>query len=78
MKARRDISHNEIAIDMLKADPDFTNEYLATALEETDLPGGQFALLPPRGRAASATAITYPIWKSGNRRERPTIPPGQT
>lgn len=39
MKVPRDISHDEIVIGMLKADPDFANEYLATALEEVDLPG---------------------------------------
>ena len=48
MKVPRDISHDEIVIGMLKADPDFANEYLATALEEVDLPGGQFALLAAR------------------------------
>ena len=40
MKAPRDISHDEVVIGMLKADPDFANEYLAAALEEADLPGG--------------------------------------
>ena len=37
--------HAEAVIEMLKADPDFANEYLAVALEESDQPGGQQALL---------------------------------
>ena len=45
MKAPRHVSHDEVVIDMLKAEPDFANEYLAAALEEADLPGGQTALL---------------------------------
>ncbi len=32
--------HAESVIEMLKADPDFANEYLAVALEESDQPGG--------------------------------------
>ena len=45
MKAPRHASHDKVVIDMLKADPDFAGEYLATALEEAELPGGQTALL---------------------------------
>jgi hypothetical protein len=32
-------------VDMLKADPEMANMYLATTLKEVNLPGGQFALL---------------------------------
>ncbi len=45
MKAPRHVNHDEVVVDMLKADPDFANEYLAAALEEAELPGGQAALL---------------------------------
>jgi hypothetical protein len=44
MNAPRDVSHDEAVVAMLKADPDFANEYLAAALEEAELPGGQVAL----------------------------------
>lgn len=46
MKAPRHVSHDEVVIGMLKADPDFANEYLATALEEADLPGGRLRYWP--------------------------------
>lgn len=45
MDAPRHVSHDETVVEMLKADPDFANEYLAAAVEEADLPGGQTALL---------------------------------
>jgi len=45
MSAPRHISHDEVVVNILKADPEMADEYLATALEEADLPGGQFALL---------------------------------
>ena len=37
--------HDAAVVELLKADPDFANEYLAAALEEADQPGGQAALL---------------------------------
>ena len=45
--------HDAAVVELLKADPDFANEYLAAALDEADEPGGQTALLaalrhPPR------------------------------
>ena len=46
MKAPRYVSHDEVVIGMLKADPDFANEYFATALEEADLPGGSLRCWP--------------------------------
>ncbi len=35
MNAPRDVSHDEVVVAMLKANPDFANEYLAAALEES-------------------------------------------
>ena len=35
--------HDAAVVELLKADPDFANEYLATALEEAEQPGGQAA-----------------------------------
>ena len=45
MNTPRNVSHDDVVVGMLKADPDFANEYLAAALDETELPGGQAALL---------------------------------
>jgi hypothetical protein len=36
--------HDEAVVEMLKTDPELAGVYLATALEEASLPGGQFAL----------------------------------
>ena len=44
--------HDEAVVDMLKADPDFANEYLAVALDQADQPGGQQALLTALRRIA--------------------------
>lgn len=43
--APRDVSYDETVVNMLKADPDFARDYLAAALGEAELPGGQTALL---------------------------------
>ena len=69
MKAPRDISHDEIVIGMLKADPDFANEYLATALEEADLPGGQTALLAALRHIAEAQGMSAVAARAGIPRE---------
>lgn len=45
MNTPHDVSHDDVVVGMLKADPDFANEYLAAALDEAELPGGQAALL---------------------------------
>ena len=47
--------HDAAVIELLKADPDFANEYLAAALQEADEPGGQAALL---GAAGLHLAVT--------------------
>ena len=54
MSAPRDRSHDEVVVDMLKADPEMADVYLATALEEADLPGGQFALVAAMRHIAEA------------------------
>ena len=69
MKAPRDIRHDEIVIGMLKADPDFANEYLATALEEADLPGGQTALLAALRHIAEAQGMSAVAARAGIPRE---------
>jgi DNA-binding phage protein len=42
---------------MLKADPEVADVYLATALEEADLPGGQFALVAAMRHIAEAQGM---------------------
>ncbi len=69
MKAPRHVSHDEVVIGMLKADPDFANEYLATALEEADLPGGQFALLAALRHIAEAQDMSAVAARAGIPRE---------
>jgi DNA-binding phage protein len=54
MRAPRNRSHDEVVVDMLKADPEMADVYLATALEEADLPGGQFALVAALRHVAEA------------------------
>jgi DNA-binding phage protein len=56
MNAPRHVSHDEAVVDMLKADPEFAKEYLAAALEEAELPGGQTALLTALRHIAEAQA----------------------
>ena len=58
MSAPRDVSHDEVVVDMLKADPKMGDVYLATALEEADLPGGQFALVAALRHIAEAQGTT--------------------
>jgi DNA-binding phage protein len=36
--------HDAAAVELLKADPEFANEYLAATLDEAEKPGGQAAL----------------------------------
>ena len=57
MSAPRDRSHDEVVVDMLKVDPEMADVYLATALEEADLPGGQFALLAAQRHIAEAKSM---------------------
>ncbi|MCO5104253.1 MAG: hypothetical protein M9919_09645 [Burkholderiaceae bacterium] len=46
--------HDAVVVELLKADPDFANEYLAAALEEAGEPGGQTALLAALRHVAEA------------------------
>ena len=38
-------SHDETVVELLNADPEFAAVYLAAAVDEADLPGGESALL---------------------------------
>ncbi len=67
MKASR--SHDETVVEMLKADPEMADVYLATALEEVNLPGGQFALLAVLRHIAEAQGMASVAEKAGMPRE---------
>ena len=48
--------HDGAAVKMLKAEPEFADDYLAAALEEAGEPGGQAALLLALRHVAEAQA----------------------
>ena len=54
---------------MLKADPDFANEYLAAVLEEAELPSGQAALLAALRHITAAQGMTAVASRAGIPRE---------
>ena len=49
--------HDAAVVELLKADLDVANEYLAAALEEADEPGGQPALLAALRHVAEAQGM---------------------
>ena len=57
MSAPRHVSHDEVVVNMLKADPEMAPVHLAAALEEANLPGGQFALVAALRHIAEAQGI---------------------
>ena len=61
--------HDEAVIEMLKADPGFINKYLAAALDEADLPGGQAALLAALRHVAEAQGMASVAQRAGIPRE---------
>ena len=68
-KAPASRSHDEAMVEMLKADPELADVYLATALEEAALPGGQFALLAALRHIAQAQGMAVVAEKAGMPRE---------
>ena len=61
--------HDAAVVELLKADPDFANEYLAAALEESDEPGGQAALLAALRHVAKAQGMAAVAERAGIPRE---------
>ena len=61
--------HNEAVVEMLKADPEFANAYLAVALEEADQPGGQQTLLSALRHIAEAQGMSAVAERAGMPRE---------
>ncbi len=51
MIAKAGRSHDEVVVEMLRADPEFAEAYLAAALEEAEQPGG--------GHQAMLTALRH-------------------
>ena len=62
-------SHDAAVVEMLKADPEFANEYLAAALDEADEPGGQAALLAALRHVAEAQGMAAVAERAGMPRE---------
>ncbi|NYT63276.1 putative addiction module antidote protein [Alcaligenaceae bacterium] len=62
-------THDQAVIDMLRADPEFINDYLAAALDEADLPGGQAALLSALRHVAEAQGMASVAQRAGIPRE---------
>ena len=67
MKAAR--PHDATVVDMLRADPGFATVYLAAALEEADMPGGQSALLAALRQIAEAQGMASVAERAGIPRE---------
>jgi probable addiction module antidote protein len=61
--------HDVAVVDMLKADPEFADAYLAAALEEADQPGGQAALLAALRQIAEAQGMAAVAQRAGIPRE---------
>ena len=61
--------HDAVVVELLKADPDFANEYLAAALEEAGEPGGQTALLAALRHVAEAQGMAAVAERAGMPRE---------
>ena len=61
--------HDETVIELLRDDPEFTNEYLAAALDEANEPGGQTALLVALRHIAEAQGMSAVAERSGLPRE---------
>ena len=60
--------HDAAVVELLKADPEFANEYLAAALE-ADEPGGQPALLAALRHVAEAQGMAAVAERAGIPRE---------
>ena len=67
MKSSR--PHDETAVRLLKDDPEFAAIYLAAALDESDEPGGQYALLAALRQIAQAQGMASVAERAGIPRE---------
>ena len=69
MNTPRHESNDETVVEMLKADPDFAKEYLATALEEAELPDGKTAPITALRHIAEAQGMSAVAARAGIPRE---------
>lgn len=69
MKTSASRPHDDAVVELLKADPEFANEYLATALEEAQEPGGQAALLSALRHITEAQGMSAVAERAGMPRE---------
>ena len=77
MKASR--PHDETVVKLLRDDPDFATAYLGAALDESDQPGGQAALLAALRHIAEAQGMASVAERARIPREsryRALSPPG--
>ena len=61
--------HDAAVVELLKQDPDFASVYLAAALEESEQPGGQKALLSALRHVAEAQGMAAVAERAGMPRE---------
>ncbi len=61
--------HDDAVVELLKADPDFASVYLAAALDESEQPGGQQALLSALRHVAEAQGMAAVAKRAGIPRE---------
>lgn len=61
--------HDDTVVDMLKADSEFAAVYLAAAMDEAELPGGQSALLGALRQIAQAQGMASVAERAGLPRE---------
>jgi probable addiction module antidote protein len=72
MIAKAGRSHDEVVVEMLRADPEFAEAYLAAALEEAEQPGGgggHQAMLTALRHIAEAQGMANVAEKAGMPRE---------
>lgn len=61
--------HDQTVIELLREDPEFLDEYLSTALNEVDEPGGREALLAALRHIAEAQGMANIAERAGIKRE---------
>jgi len=61
--------HDQTVIELLQADPGFADDYLATALDEADQPGGREVLLAALRHIAEAQGMAAVAERAGMKRE---------
>ena len=61
--------HDDTVVELLRADPAFADEYLSTALDEVNQPGGREALLAALRHIAEAQGMSTVAGRAGIPRE---------